>query len=97
MISYLYADYDDVLITMTFVSAHRRQMQVIMLCYLCVDFTCSFTCCGIYMLTSEARIDGMSQLQTIVNGSASKRTEFVYNIDDVANRSAIRLRASRNS
>ena len=46
------------------------------------------------MLTSEAGIDGISQLQTIVNGSASRRTEFVYNIDDVTNRSAIRLFAS---
>ncbi|KAK7486653.1 hypothetical protein BaRGS_00022054 [Batillaria attramentaria] len=38
----------------------------------------------------ESGIDGVSQLATITSGSISKRTEFVYNIDDVTNMSAIR-------
>ncbi|KAK7099073.1 arylsulfatase B-like [Littorina saxatilis] len=41
-------------------------------------------------LQPEPGIDGVSQLQTIINGAPSNRTEFVYNIDDVTNSSAIR-------
>ncbi|XP_076450565.1 arylsulfatase I-like [Babylonia areolata] len=39
----------------------------------------------------EAGIDGVSQFQTIASGAVSKRNEFVYNIDDITNSSAIRL------
>ena len=70
------------------------QKQDGMICYLNADVWSMTMCNSICMLTSEAGIDGISQLQTIVNGSASRRTEFVYNIDDVTNRSAIRLFAS---
>lgn len=44
----------------------------------------------IIYVTSEGGIDGVSQLQTITGGAASRRTEFVYNIDEVNNISAIR-------
>ncbi|XP_070200208.1 arylsulfatase B-like [Littorina saxatilis] len=41
-------------------------------------------------IKEEGGIDGVSQLQTITGGAASRRTEFVYNIDEVNNISAIR-------
>lgn len=40
---------------------------------------------------AEDTIDGVSQLQTIISGASSQRTEFVYNIDELWNRSAIRM------
>ncbi|KAK7500422.1 hypothetical protein BaRGS_00008329 [Batillaria attramentaria] len=36
-------------------------------------------------------IDGVSQWESIVTGSESPRTEFVYNIDEIDNNAAIRL------
>lgn len=41
--------------------------------------------------TPDASMDGRNQWPTISQGAKSARTEFVYNIDEIANNSAIRV------
>ena len=41
-------------------------------------------------LTAEKKLDGVNQLRMLTHGERSARTEFVYNLNEVNGRAAIR-------